>query len=347
VRAMIDLRSDTKSLATPEMLRAMAEARVGDDASGEDPTVNRLQQRAAEMTGKAAALFVTSGTQGNLVSLLSLTEPGQEMVADELAHLLHYEGGGCVRIAGLMPRLVPNRGGIADPEDVAAALSVGTVTRGATGVVVLENTHNLAGGLAVEPERMQAVAEVAWQAGAAVHLDGARIFNAAVALGRPVTEFTQWCDSVTFCFSKSLGAPAGSVVCGSREFVEKAKVYRRLLGGAMRQAGHLAAAATVGLETMVHRLVVDHRNARRMAETLAGLPGVKLDLAQVQTNMMYFVLEREDMTPEEFCAAMAERGVLVSLPLGAVGKFRLVTHHNVSEDQTAAVCSALADVLGE
>ncbi|MCD6351900.1 MAG: aminotransferase class I/II-fold pyridoxal phosphate-dependent enzyme [Armatimonadetes bacterium] len=343
---MIDLRSDVKTLPTDEMRKAMAEAEVGDDASGEDPTVNKLQERAAELTGKEAALFVPSGTQGNLVSLMALTQPGQELVTDELAHVLHFETGGCARLAGLMPRTVPNYNGCPDPDDVAAALSSGSATRGATGVVVLENTHNLAGGVAVEPERMQAVAEVAWDHGVKVHVDGARIFNAAVALGRPASDFARWCDTITFCLSKSLGAPAGSLICGSREFIEEARKYRRMLGGAMRQAGILAAAGLVALETRVNRLVGDHRNARYIAETLADLPGVEIDLDRVQTNMVYFKLQRDDLTSEDFIAAMADQGILVAPPMGPVGQFRLVTHHNVSEEDTAKVCTALKAILG-
>jgi threonine aldolase len=342
---MIDLRSDVKSLPTPAMREAMASAEVGDDAAGEDPTVNRLQERAAELTGKEAALFVTSGTQGNLVSLLSLTQPGQELIADELVHLLHYEGGGYVRLAALVPRLLPCRDGCLDPDEVAATISTGSTTRSPTGVVVLENTHNLAGGLAVPPERLQAVAEVAWQRGVRVHLDGARIFNAAVALGRPVADFTRWCDTVTFCFSKSLGAPAGSVVCASAEVIARARAYRRLLGGAMRQAGHLAAAALVALDTMVDRLAQDHAHARQIAETLAALPGIEIDLSRVQTNMVYFTLARPDLTPEELCARLAEYGILAQPP--SYGRqMRFVTYHNIGPAETAAVCEALRAILG-
>jgi threonine aldolase len=343
---VIDLRSDVKSQPTPEMRRAMAEAEVGDDAAGEDPTVRRLEERAAAATGKAAAVFVTSGTQGNLVSLLALTTPGEEMIADEQAHLLHYEGGGCARVAGLLPRTLKAERGCLDPEDVAANISEGSTTRGRTGAVILENTHNGAGGVAVEPERMQAVAEVALRRGVKVHLDGARIFNAAVALGRPVTDFTEWCHTAMFCFSKSLGAPAGSVVCGPEDVVERARRGRRMLGGSMRQAGHLAAAALVAMDTMVDRLAEDHRHAREIAETLAGLPGVEVDLGTVQTNMVYFRLAREDMTDEEFARAMEERGVLTGGPHPLPRTFRLVTYHNVDDAATEAACAALQEVLG-
>lgn len=344
--SLIDLRSDVKSLPTPAMRKAMAEAIVGDDAAGEDPTVAELERRAAEITGKQAAVFVTSGTQGNLVSLLSLTRPGEEMIADEKAHLLHYEGGGCTRIAGLLPRLLPCRQGCLDPAEVARAISKGSTVRGRTGVVVMENTHNLSGGLAVSPQRLQAVAAVVWEAGVRVHLDGARIFNAAVALKRPVIDFARWCDTITFCFSKSLGAPAGSVVCGSAEIIEQARVYRRMLGGAMRQAGHLAAAALVALDTMVDRLADDHRHARQIAETLASLPGVEIDLALVQTNMVYFRLRREDISPQQFTEAMRQRGILVSGTEPQRGCFRLVTHHNIDDAAVEKVCRAFQETLG-
>lgn len=343
---MIDLRSDVKSIATPAMLRAMVEAEVGDDAGGEDPTVRCLEERSAKIMGKEAAVFVTSGTQGNLTALLALTEPGQELVTDELAHLLHYESGGCVRVAGLFPRLVPNVDGCTTPEDVAKAITPGSVTQGATGIVVMENTHNLAGGMAVPPQRMQAVAEVAWDRGVKVHVDGARIFNASVALGLPASDFARWCDTITFCFSKGLGAPAGSVVCGSAEVIERVRFFRRLLGGAMRQSGHLAATALVALDTMVDRLAEDHRRAHRMAEALAVLPGVTVDPERVQTNMVYFALDRQDLTAQDFVQKMADCGILLSPPLSPVGLFRLVTHHNINDADTERVCTALQETLG-
>ncbi len=341
---LIDLRSDVKSLPTAEMREAMARAEVGDAGSGEDPTVNKLEHRAAEMTGKEAAIFVTSGTQGNLASLLALTHPGDEMVIDELAHILHYENGGCVRIAGLFPRTVPCRDGCPDPDDMAAVWSTGG-GRGRTTVVVMENTHNAAGGWPVSPEQMQSVAQFAWERGAAVHVDGARIFNAAVALGRPVTDFSRWCDTITFCFSKSLGAPMGSVICGSAEVIERVKFWRRMLGGALRQAGHIAAAALVALDKMVDRLAEDHRHARQIAETLARFDGVEIDLDRVRTNMVYFRLDRPDLTPHQFAERLRERGILVT-PFGYRQMFRFVTHHNIGDEETARVCEAIEEILG-
>ncbi len=343
---MIDLRSDVKTLPTEQMRKAMAEAEVGDESSGEDPTVKKLERRVCEITGKEAALFVTSGTQGNLVSLLSLTQPGQELITDELAHVAHFEAGGFCRIAGLMPRLVPNVNGCMNPADVARVLSAGSSVQGPTGVVVMENTHNLSGGIAVEPERMQAIAELAWDAGARVHVDGARIFNAAVALGRPVSDFTRWCDTITFCFSKSLGAPVGSVICSTADVIERAKFFRKMLGGAMRQSGHLAAAALVALDTMVDRLAEDHDHAKRIAHVLADLPGVEIDLQRVQTNMVFFALRRDDMTAEQFCQRMREKGILIQPPNHITGLFRFVTHSGVSAEDVEVVCAALKDILG-
>ena len=305
----------------------------------------RLQQRVAEITGKEAAILVTSGTQGNLASILALTNPGDEIVADELAHILHYEGGGCARIAGVFPRTVPCRDGCPDPADIEAVWSSGSATRGRTSLVVMENTHNLAGGIAISPERMQSVAELAWERGAAVHVDGARIFNAAVALGRPVADFCRWCDTVTFCFSKSLGAPIGSIICASKEIVERIRIWRRMLGGSLRQAGHIAAAALVALDKMVDRLADDHRHARQIAETLARFEGVEIDLDRVQTNMVYFRLTRPDMTPEQFSEEMRKRGILTT-PFGYGGMFRFVTYHNIGDEETARVCQAIEEILG-
>ncbi len=343
----VDLRSDVKSQPTEEMRRAMAEAEVGDDAAGEDPTVAKLEEMAARITGKEAALFVTSGTQGNLVSLLALTTPGQEMIADELAHILHYEAGGYARLCGLVARTVPCVDGCPDPEAVARMIAPrATGSRMATGVVVIENTHNLAGGEAVEPEGIGAVAEVAHEHGVAVHMDGARIFNASVALGRPVTDFTEHVDTITFCLSKSLGAPAGSLICGSRDFIQRARVYRRMVGGAMRQAGHLAAAGIVALEKMVDRLADDHRRAARVAELLRRMPGVRVMDVKNPTNMVYFWFEREDWTPESFCRALAERGILAGTMGRAEPRVRIVFHHNISDEDVDRVCEVFEDLLG-
>jgi threonine aldolase len=268
------------------------------------------------------------------------------MIADEMAHLLHFEAGGCARIAGLLPRTLPCREGCLEPAAVKAALSRGNLARGRTGVVVMENTHNLTGGIPVEAERMQAVAEVAWDGGAAVHLDGARIFNASVALGRPVRDLARWCDTITFCFSKGLGAPVGSVVCGTEEVIARARFNRRILGGSMRQAGHLAAAAIVALDTMVDRLADDHRHARQVAEALAELPGVEVNLPLVRTNMVYFVLKSEHMSADEFCDRMEERGIQVRVAEMKGPRFRFVMYHDIDDAAVATVCQALREVLG-
>src|ERR1700675_1105975 len=283
---VVDLRSDTLTLPTPEMREAMARAEVGDDVWEEDPTVRRLEALAAERLGKDAALFVTSGTQGNLVSVLAQTQPGQEVVLDVDAHIFNFEVAGATVIGGVQMRPVRTERGFLTPAQVREALRPANIHVPPTGLVCLENTHNRHGGTCCTPEDIAAVAAVAHEAGVPIHLDGARLFNAAVALGRPVRDFTRDVDSVTFCVSKGLGAPVGSVVCGGAAVIGRARRIRKMLGGGMRQAGVIAAAGIVALERMVDRLAEDHVNARRLAEGLAGLPSLRIDLTSVQTNIV-------------------------------------------------------------
>src|SRR5215472_48552 len=271
---VIDLRSDTLTMPTPEMRRAMAEAELGDDVFREDPTVNRLQEMAAERMGKEAALLVTSGTQGNLVGILSHTQRGDEIIVGDQSHVFHYEVAGAAVVGSLQLRTVRNIDGMLDPAEVEAAIRPQDVHAPRTGVVCLENTHNRNGGAPLSASHTKAVADVAHRHGVLVHLDGARVFNAAVALDVDVRELTAPVDSVTFCLSKGLAAPVGSVLCGSKDYVETARKYRKMLGGGMREAGIIAAAGIVALTTMVDRLAEDHANARLIADRLAEIPGI-------------------------------------------------------------------------
>src|SRR5215813_13195258 len=271
---IVDLRSDTLTLPTPEMRDAMARAEVGDDVWEEDPTVKRLEALAAERTGKDAGLFVASGTQGNLLSVWSQTQPGSEVILDLDSHIFNNEVAGASVISGVQMRAVKTTRGFLSPDQVRESLRPANIHIPPTGLVCLENTHNRHGGTCCTPEEIAGVAEVAHGAGVPVHLDGARLFNAAIALGRPARDFTGAVDSVTFCLSKGLGAPVGSIVCGSAAFVERARRLRKMVGGGMRQAGVLAAAGLVALERMVDRLADDHANARTLAEGLASLPGL-------------------------------------------------------------------------
>jgi len=341
----IDLRSDTKTLPTPEMRRAMAEAEVGDDVAGEDPTVNRLEADCAQRLGKEAGLFVASGTMGNLACLATHTRPGQDLICERLAHLYHYEAGGLARICGLVARPIEGIRGYMSPEDVEAAITpAGNIHSSPTGLLALENTHNLAGGTVLTVEQTNALCDVAHAYAIPVHLDGARVFNAAVALGVDVRELVEPIDSVQFCFSKSLGAPVGSMICGTREFVDEARRVRKVLGGGLRQGGVIAAPAQVALDTGVERLAEDHANARLIAETLAELPGISVDLATVQTNMVYFAVEREDTDAPGLCQALGACDILASARDET--NIRFVTHAQVTRSDAEHVCEALEEILG-
>jgi len=345
---VVDLRSDTLTLPTPEMREAMARAEVGDDVWEEDPTVKRLEAVAAERLGKAAGLFVASGTMGNLVSVVSHTRAGQEVVLDLDSHIFNYEVAGSAVIGSVQMRPVRTARGFLAPEQVREALRPANIHVPQTGLVCVENTHNRHGGTCCTPEEIAAVAEVAHGAGVPVHLDGARLFNAAVALGRPASEFARHADSVTFCVSKGLGAPVGSVVCGGPEFVARARRVRKMVGGGMRQAGIIAAAGLVALERMVDRLADDHANARRLAEGIARLPGLRVDLARVQTNIVIVTVER----PGGPTAAAAAANQLVAgcaarkVKLHAIGpaSIRCVTHKDVDAEDIERALEALREL---
>jgi threonine aldolase len=323
----VDLRSDTVTKPTAEMRRAMAEAEVGDDVYGEDPTVNRLEQRAAEIFGREAALFVPSGTMGNQVAIKVHTQPGQEVICEERAHIYNFEMAMLGAFSGCVPRPIYGEDGILTWPEVKKRIAPKIYYRAQTGLVSLENTHNMAGGTVYRPEIGDEVCDGAHEAGIPVHLDGARIFNAAVGLGKPVAEITRKFDSVMFCLSKGLGAPVGSLLVGSQKFIEQARRVRKALGGGMRQAGVLAAAGLIALEKMPSRLQEDHANARFLAEGLARMPVIKIDPAKVQTNIVVFDISGTGMTSAEFSRKLAESSVLMH---GITPELvRLVTHMDV------------------
>jgi threonine aldolase len=342
---VVELRSDTMTRPTPAMRRAMAEAEVGDDVFGEDPTVNRLEELAAERLGKEAALFVASGTMGNLVSIMAHCGRGDEMILGHLAHTFFYEQGGAAAVAAVHPRTVPNRpDGTIAPEEIEAAVRGDNIHFPRTRLIALENTHNLCGGAPLDPAYLKRVAAVARRHGVAVHVDGARIFNAAAALNRTAAELAADADSVCFCLSKGLAAPAGSLVCGPRAFVAAARRARKVLGGGMRQAGVLAAAGIVALTEMTGRLAQDHENAQRLAAGLAALPGIALDPQAVRTNIVYFDIARPGLAAAEFTRRLEQAGVRM-LPTAAQ-RVRAVTHYEVDaagiDRALAAAARALA-----
>lgn len=339
----VDLRSDTVTLPTDEMREAMREAEVGDSMRGEDPTMNKLEALAAEKIGKEEAMFVASGTMGNLVCLMAHTNPGDEVIFEADAHTYYYEVGSFAAIAGLSPRLVKGNHGVMPPPDIEAAIRPANPCFPPARLFCMENTHNRGGGNAIRPEEMAVMAKVAREHGLAVHLDGARIFNAAVALGVEVKELTQHADSVMFCLSKALSAPVGSMVAGSHEFITRARRIRKMLGGDMRQSGVLAAAGIVALEKMVDRLAEDHRNAGLLAAGLEEIPGIVLDITPVPTNMVFIETTELRIEATEFVASMLARGVLC----GAQGttRVRLVTHRHITLEHVERAIEAVGAVV--
>jgi len=337
----IDLRSDTVTHPTPTMREAMYRAEVGDDVFGDDPTVIRLETLAAEKIGKEAALFVPSGTMGNLVSILSHCRRGDAVVVGDQAHCYYYEVGGAAVAGGIVYHAVPNREGLPDPADVEFAMHPENIHCAPTGLLCLENTHNRCGGVAFTADQMAPVIAVARRRGVPVHLDGARVFNAAVALNVDVKTITAGFDSVMFCLSKGLSAPVGSMVTGSADFVQRARRWRKLLGGGMRQAGILAAAGIVALTEMIDRLADDHANARRLAEGLANIPGIVIDPARVMTDIVIFEVER--LPVNEFLGRLAAEGVKMVAFGGR--KVRAVTHYGIEREDIEAALAAVSRVM--
>ncbi len=336
---MIDLRSDTVTRPTQAMRQAMANAEVGDDVYGEDPTVNRLEARAAEVFGREASIFVPTGSMGNLIAARIHTQHGQEVICESRAHILDWEMAMVAAYCGCIPRTVPARHGILTWADIAPAIAPKIYYRAQTGLIWCENSANIAGGTVMPLAVCEEIWAGAKAAGLPVHLDGARVFNAAVALGLTVEELTRGFDTVMFCLSKGLGAPVGSMLVGSKEVIEQARVYRKALGGGMRQAGVLAAAGLIALEEGPGLLAEDHANARFLAETLQAY--LDIDMAAVQTNIVVFGLLSGEM--KEFAAKMKECGVIVSVIGATTG--RLVTHRDVSREDCERAAAAIAGVL--
>jgi threonine aldolase len=327
LNGMIDLRSDTVTQPTPEMREAMYKAEVGDDVYGDDPTINRLQEMAAAKVGKEAALFVPSGTMGNLTALLTHCKRGEEIIVGDHAHIFQHEVGSYAALGGLSAYvLVNNADGTLPLDRVESVIRGSDVHEPRTKLIAIENTQNMCGGVVIKPQYMQQVRALADKYNLKIHLDGARIFNAAVALKVDVKELTRAADSVSFCLSKGLGAPVGSLLCGSKEFIAEARRIRKMLGGGMRQAGILAAAGIVSLEKMIDRLAEDHANARRLAEGIADTPGFEIDLDKVQTNLVYFNLDSKAKTsPQEVIDHLMKYKVNLGGYMGK-GSFRAVTH---------------------
>jgi threonine aldolase len=340
---VVELRSDTFTLPTDAMRQAMASAEVGDDVWDEDPTIHRLQQQAAARVGKEASLFVPSGTMGNLCALLSHTEPSDEVILEIDSHIFQNEVAGGAVVGGLQLRPLETSDGRLKPEQVRRAIREPDIHEPHTGLLCLENTHNRKGGVCLTADQTAAVSAVAHDAGFPVHLDGARVFNAAVALGVDVRELTAPVDSVMFCLSKGLSAPVGSMLAGSASFIERARRIRKMLGGGMRQAGVIAAAGLIAINDMVDRLADDHRNARRLAEGLQDLPGIAIDLDRVETNMVFGDC-RPPLTARDFIKRCHEVGVL--LDLASTYRWRMVTHRGVSAEDVDYAIEAVRRAMG-
>ncbi len=324
----VDLRSDTVTHPSPEMRRAMAEAELGDDVFGDDPTLNRLEAMAAERLGKEAAVFVASGTMGNLVSILTHAGRGDEIIIGDKAHIFRSEAGGASALGGVAYNTLPNdHRGMLDLDELEAAIKPPNVHFTRTAMIGLENTHNACGGAPLTADDTAAVAEIAHRHGVPLHVDGARIFNASVALETPVTELVKDADSVSFCLSKGLSCPIGSVVCGSEEFIQGARKWRKMVGGGMRQVGVIAAAGIVALDNMIERLNDDHATARRLAEGLAQIPGININPDSLTTNLVFFNITDGD--PALIMEEINKHGVKGGAPTPG---WRFVTHYGITSD---------------
>ncbi len=342
---VVDLRSDTLTVPTPAMRQAMFEAQVGDDVYGEDPTVNRLEALAASILGKEAAVFVPSGTMANLVCLLAHCDRGDEAIMGHMSHTFLFEAGSSAAVGGIHPRTVPNQpDGTLKLSDIEAALrDPNNEHYPRSRLICVENTHNRCSGAVLSPEYMAQVRALATEHGLAIHLDGARVFNAAVALDVAPSLLVRDADSVSFCLSKGLSAPVGSLACGSAEFIRRARRQRKMLGGGMRQAGVLAAAGIIALETMIDRLAEDHDTAKRLAEGLSHLPGIEIDPQRVPTNIVILELAPDAISPAQLAQGLAARGVKV----GSIGgrRIRAVTHHLIETQDIDYALSAFEEVL--
>jgi threonine aldolase len=341
-KAVVDLRSDTVTRPSAEMRAAMAAADVGDDVYGEDPTVNRLQERAAAVFRREAALFVPSGTMGNQIAIRLHTRPGQEIITEQRSHIFNYEMAAPAALSGVFARPVPAPHGILSWELIEPVIAPRIYYRAQTGMIALENSHNMAGGTVYSAQEIAAICARAHERNLPVHLDGARIFNAAVALCTDVASLTAPCDSVMFCLSKGLGAPVGSMLVGTRAFIEEARGVRKLLGGGMRQVGVLAAAGLIALEKMPHRLADDHANARRLAVLLGEVPSLDVDPLAVRTNIVAVGIQRTGLDSGRFTALLRDSGVMAGVV--DTHTIRLLTHLDVNRSQIERAAGIIRDI---
>ena len=342
---MIDLRSDTVTKPTLAMRKAMAEAEVGDDVYGEDPTVNLLQEKAAELFGKEAALFVPTGSMGNQIAVKLHTKQGDEVIIEERGHIFNYEMGTPAVVAGVMMRPVraANDNGMLTWSEIETALHINQPYYACpTGLICLENTHNFGGGSVMTADETSEICKKSHALNLPVHLDGARIFNSAIAQLDTVANLSKDCDSVQFCLSKGLGAPVGSILLGKKDFIQEAKIWRKRLGGGMRQVGILAAAGLIALEESPKTLHLDHENAKRLAEGVANIKGVRIDAEKVQTNIVIFDVSETGKTSAEICEKLKEDGIL-AIPFGKA--IRMVTHYDVSREDIETTLDALNEIL--
>jgi threonine aldolase len=342
---VIDLRSDTVTKPTPRMREAMATAEVGDDVYQEDPTVNRLQQRAAELFDREAALFVPTGSMGNLIAVKLHTQPGEEVIIEGRGHILNYEVSSLSSIAGVMPRAIASNDGLLEWDQIAAAIRPPIYYCAKTTLLCLENTHNMAGGTVYSKQQMATICTHAHQHGLRVHLDGARIFNAAAALDESVADLTRPFDSIMFCLSKGLGAPVGSMLLGSREFIDRAWRVRKMFGGGMRQVGVIAAAGLVALVDSPALLATDHANAKFLAHSLAEIPGIQIEPEKVTTNIIIFDISRTGFDTGEFSRLLHQRGILAN---GInMRQMRMLTHYDVSREDCQRAIHIIQDIVAE
>lgn len=339
---MIDLRSDTVTQPTSEMRRAMAEAEVGDDYYGEDPTILRLEKKAAELLGKEAALFVAGGTMGNVVALLSQTHTGDSLICERRCHVFSFERGHLSALSGLLPICIETPDGRMDPEQVMAAAFADSILHTPTRMICLENTHNMCGGRCLSVEYMHRMRRVADRLGCLIHVDGARIFNAAVALKVSAADLVRDADSLTFCLSKGLACPYGALLVGRKEMIRAARAKRHMVGGSLRQGGIMAAAGLVALDTMIGRLAEDHHHAALLAEGLQKA-GLTVDREAVETNMVFFRLPSDGPEPDLFLSRIKQAGILCNPP--RQGNWRLVTHYGISKEDVERATEAIAQAL--
>ncbi len=342
----IDLRSDTVTLPTPAMREAIYNAELGDDVFGEDPTTTRLEKMAAELMGKEAAMLVVSGTMGNLICILTHCKRAEEVILGDRSHTFLYEAGGMSALGGIHPHTITNQpDGTMRLEEIEAAIRGDNVHFPRTRLICLENTHNRCSGSALSLEYMKEVSTLAKNRGLMVHLDGARIFNAAVALKVDVKELTCYADSVSFCLSKGLSAPVGSVICGTKEFIVEARRNRKVLGGGMRQCGIIAAAGITALEEMVDRIADDHANAQHLAQGIARIQGLSIEPERVQTNIVYFDMVSRQIKAEELVSQLGNKGIKILL-LGP-SRFRAVTHYGISSEDIDFTLTALGEIMNK